>query len=127
MSMTTDPAAREAVIAGLRDLADFLAAHPAVAVPEQTPVSITTSPYGTDEECEREIDEFAAAAGVTVTDNRAGGGWHSGRYAAALAFGPVAYMAFTYTAAALAGSDASRSYEANIRTAAAPREMDEAA
>ena len=38
MSLTTDPATRQAFITGLRDLADYLDQHPAVPVPT----------YGTD-------------------------------------------------------------------------------
>ena len=33
MSFTTDPNVRQAFITGLRDLADYLDRHPAVAVP----------------------------------------------------------------------------------------------
>lgn len=123
MSMTTSPAAREAFIAGLRDLADFLAANPEVAVSVQTPVTILISPYGTDEECEREIDEFAAAAGVTVADDLATGG----RYSAVRSFGAVEYQALTYTAETLAASDARRSYFDNVQPETAPVELGEAA
>jgi hypothetical protein len=123
MSMTTDPAVREAFIAGLRDLADFLAANPALAVSVQLPQQIRIVPYGSDEECERAIDEFAAAAGAEITDDRAG----TGRYSAARAFGAVVYEALTYTAASLAASEARRSYADNVQTAAPARVLDEAA
>jgi hypothetical protein len=33
MTVTTDPATRQAFITGLRDLADYLTSHPAVTVP----------------------------------------------------------------------------------------------
>lgn len=125
MSMTTSPAAREAFIAGLRDLADFLAANPAVPVPVNRTV-VHVQPYGSDEEEAAGIDAFAAAAGVGVLDERHGG-HYSGRYSAILEFGPVAYMAFTYTAATLAESDARRSYENNVQTAAAVAGLGEAA
>jgi hypothetical protein len=128
--MTTDPATREAFIAGLRELADFLAARTAVAVPSYG-ADITVQPYGTDEKEAAEIDGFADAAGVAVLDERDGGdrnGFHSGRYSATREFGPVIYRAFTYTTATLAESDARRSYETNIQTAAtAPVELGEAA
>lgn len=114
MSMTTDPAAREAFIAGLRDLADFLAANPAVPVSEQG-ADITVQPYGTDAESVREINAFAAAAGVDVLDERDSAGYFSGQYSATRKFGPVVYRAFTYTAAVMAKSDALRSYERNIQ------------
>jgi hypothetical protein len=127
--MTTDPATREAFIAGLRELADFLAARPAVSVPNGA--DITVQPYGTDEEEAAEIDAFAAAVGVDVLDERHGGdrkGYHNGRYSALREFGPVIYRAFTYTAATMAEFDAIRSYENNIQTAATePVDLGEAA
>jgi hypothetical protein len=112
--MTTDPAARATFIAGLRDLADFLAANPAVAVPVQ-PVDIHVQPYGTDEDEAREIDAFAAAAGVDVLDQRDSTGHYSGRYSATVTFGSVMYHAFTYTAAIMAKSDARHSYARNVQ------------
>jgi flagellar basal body rod protein FlgC len=127
MSMTTDPAHRAAFIAGLRELADFLAANPAVAVSEQR-VKIRVQPYGPDDESEeREVDAFAAAAGVSVLDQRNDAGHFSGRYSAARTFGPVLYEAFTYTAATMAEMHAQRSYEGNIQTGGASDEMGQAA
>lgn len=124
--MTTDPDCREAFIAGLRELADFLAANPAVAVSVQ-PVEIRVQPYGTDEQEAREIDAFAAAAGVDVVDQRDDPGFYSGRYSAVRAFGPVTYEAFTYTAAALAESAARHSYSGNVQAGGESRELGEAA
>ncbi len=117
MPMTTDPAARDAFIGGLRDLADFLAVNPDVPV-STFPVEIKVQPYGmhgTDEEKAREIDAFAAAAGVEVLDERDSTGYFSGRYSAARTFGPVTYETFAYTAAAMAESAAQRSYEGNVQ------------
>lgn len=125
MSMTTDPAARQAFIAGLRDLADFLADNPKLAVSVQE-TKILVSPYGSDEDCQREIDEFAAAAGVAVTDSLADGG----AYEAVREFGPVKYQVFNFTAAQLAESDLKRSYADNIQvsdTSGEPLELGEAA
>lgn len=126
MSMTTDPATREAFIAGLRDLADFLAANPNVAVSVQ-PTCLTVVAYGSDEECARQVDEFAAAASAAVTDHRNDPDDYSGYYGASLHFGPVEYKAFTYTDASMAASRAEESYRDNIRAAALPSELDEAA
>jgi hypothetical protein len=127
--MNTDPAARDAFIAGLRELADFLAARPAVAVPAGA--DITVQPYGTDEQEAAEIDAFAAAVGVDVLDERQTGdprGYHVGRYSAVREFGPIIYRAFTYTSSTMAKFGAIRSYENNIQTAdATPAELDEAA
>jgi hypothetical protein len=128
--MPTDPATRDAFIAGLRELADFLAARPAVAVPGYG-ADITVQPSGSDEEEAAEIDAFAAAVGVDVLDERQTGdlrGYHVGRYSAVREFGPVIYRAFTYTSSTMAKFDAIRSYENNIQTAdATPVELDEAA
>lgn len=123
MSMTTDPARREAFIAGLRDLADFLAANPAVAVPGTSPEKISLIPYGSDEECERAVDAFAGATGAEVTDDRAG----SGRYGAAVAFGAVVYETFTHTAASMEAFHAQNSYAANVQTGGTSRGLGEAA
>lgn len=122
MSMTTDPATREAFIAGLRNLADFLAANPGVPVSVQ-PTCLTVVAYGSDEECERQVDEFATAASAPVTDHRSDPDEHSGYYGASLNFGPVEYKAFTYTAASMAVSRAEDSYRDNIRAATAPSEL----
>lgn len=120
MSMTTDPATREAFIAGLRDLADFLAANPGVAVSVQ-PTCLTVVATGrNDEENVRDINEFAAAASAVVTDLRSDSGHHSGYYGASLKFGPVEYKAFAYTDASMAAFAAERSYEDNIRAAVSP-------
>lgn len=129
MSMTTDPAKREAFIAGLRDLADFLAAHPAVAVPSSG-ADITVQPYGTDEQEAADIEAFAAAAGVAVLDERRTGddeGFYTGRYSATCEFGPVVYRAFTYTAESMAADAARRSYEKNIQADAVPAALGEVA
>jgi hypothetical protein len=112
MSMTTDPAARAALISGLRKLADFLAANPDVAVSKQG-ADISLTPYGDDDTEAREIAAFADAAGIDVLDDRASGG----KMEAAIVFGPITYRAFTYSSATLAESDARRSYERNVQVA----------
>lgn len=123
MTMTTDPERRQAFVAGLRELADFLAANPAVAVPDHSAEKIILTPYGSDEECERAIDAFAEAVGAEVDDDRAG----TGKYSAAREFGMVRYEAFTYTAAVMAESAARRSYEKNVQTGGVPAGLGEAA
>lgn len=105
MGMTSDLAAREAFIAGLRDLADFVAANPAVAVPGHG-AEIMLIPPGSDEDGARAITAFAEAVGAQLQDDRAA----SGALRASRAFGPVLYIALTYTAAALAKSSARYSY-----------------
>jgi hypothetical protein len=78
---------RAALVAGLRDLADFLAVHPDVAVPpayhEET---IHHFPDGdTDEERRAGVDRAADAMGVPAAETR------GGHYKATLRFGPLAY------------------------------------
>jgi hypothetical protein len=117
MTITTDPAARAAFIAGLRELADHLTANPTVPVPSHT-VEIKLIPVGDDAHCEGVVDAFAAALDVSVLDRRAG----CGEYGAQRAFGPVVYRTFTYTAASMAEHHAQQSYAGCIQTrsAAAP-------
>jgi hypothetical protein len=80
---------RAAWVAGLRELADFLAAHPDVPVPPAYHTQgICEFPDG-DSDAERRagVDRAAAALGV-----RAAGSW-GGHYKASARFGPVEYAA----------------------------------
>ncbi len=64
--MSTDTQRRTAFIGGLRDLAIFLEANPAVPVPID-PAIITYYPeQATDEDLCAEIDRIAALCGTTV-------------------------------------------------------------
>src|SRR5215813_9761048 len=106
MSMTTDPVERAALVAGLRELADFLAANPAVAVPAfGCPIDLVAID-GTDDDQAGAVDAFASATGAEVADDRDG----CGRYSAARSFGPVRYRAYAYTAASMADHEARHSY-----------------
>lgn len=112
MAMTTDPAQREAFIAALRELADFLAANPAVPVSTYE-CEITMQPWhmdGDDSDA-REIEAFASATGADLLDDRG----RTGKYEATRAFGPLSYRAFTYTRAAMAKSAAQYSYANNVQ------------
>lgn len=95
--MTSDGQdAREAFVAGLRELADFLAADPAVPVPKYGETILLTT-HGDDDENRRAVDEFAAAVGAAAPD-----GWDEyGSYAASRAFGPVTYKAVAHSAASM--------------------------
>ena len=78
---------RAVLVAGLRDLADFLAAHPDVPVPpayhEET---IHQFPDGdTDAERRAGVDRAADAMGVPAAETR------GGHYKATARFGPLAY------------------------------------
>jgi hypothetical protein len=76
-------------VAGLRGLADFLAAHPDVPVPPAYHTqSFHVFPDGeSDAERRAEIDRVAAALGVPAAESGAG------HYRAALSFGPAEYLA----------------------------------
>jgi hypothetical protein len=103
--MTTDPAAREAYIAGLRQLARFLASHPAAPVP-MWGTSILLTTHGTDDEDHAAVDEFAAVMGATITDE-----WDKdGRYLATRTFGPVEYEAIAHSEAHMAEYHARQAY-----------------
>jgi hypothetical protein len=80
---------RAAWVAGLRDLADFLAAHPDVPVPPAYHTqSIHVFPDGASDAGRRaEIDRVAAALGVPAAESGAG------HYRAARSFGPAEYLA----------------------------------
>jgi hypothetical protein len=93
---------RAAWVAGLRDLADFLAGHPDVPVP---PVyhtqGITVFPEdGTDEERRAEVDRAAGVLGVQAAES---GGGH---YLAVRTFGPAQYTAVMIPSAGRAADGA---------------------
>ena len=79
------PSPRDQVIAGLRDLADFLEQHPDVPVN-----SFTTVAYSVDNRAEPgkrrpEVDRIAEILDVDAADD--------GHYRASRMFGPVEYVA----------------------------------
>ena len=87
MSSTTDTATRQAFITGLRDLADYLAAHPAIPVPEHG-TEILLHAASTDDGGCAQVDRFARQLGVPVENSLA----YDGHYRAARSFGPVGYQ-----------------------------------
>ncbi|WP_424536810.1 hypothetical protein ACOZ38_44425 [Sphaerisporangium viridialbum] len=87
--MGTDTARRTAFIAGLRDLAAFIEANPAIPVPTD-PAIITYYPaQATDAALRAEVDRIATLFGTHV-DRRV---LPHGLYATARRFGPVHYEA----------------------------------
>lgn len=88
--MFPNPVPRDQIISGLRQLADYLDAHPAIPV----------APYGwellvgtyrtSDPDGIAEIDRIAANLGVTAQGDIADGD----HYAAIRTFGPITYRAF---------------------------------
>lgn len=112
--MTTDPTTdRAALIAGLRGLADFLEANPAVPVPESyqsKPISVLPPFRASDAERRAFVDAFAIAAGVEAADLD-----DSGHYMATAQFGPVEYRSYAISTAARDRADALDSYRDSIR------------
>ena len=80
-----DPTQRGKLIAGLRQLADYLESNPEVPAPSYSDV-LTFPPKGDWAEMCAEIDATAAHLGVTTYEN-------GGHYVAARTFGPVEYRA----------------------------------
>jgi hypothetical protein len=86
---------RAAVLAGLRDLADFLDQNARVPVPRQADL-LVFPPDGTDVETFAEIDAIAERLGTTASDV----GSPAGHYSAVRDFGPVQYRAVAIPQAA---------------------------
>jgi hypothetical protein len=105
MSFTTDPATRQAYITGLRDLADYLARHPAVPVPKYGTVIHLSAASADDDGC-AQVTRFARHTGAAL-DNRLA---ISGHYEAARAFGPVGYQMTAISDAAMARHRAADTY-----------------
>jgi hypothetical protein len=112
----TDLLIRHDTIAGLRALADFLEANPAVPVrPFGDDYSVFTT--RTDDTAERAaIDHLAELLGVIPQDDTDGGG----HYTAIRHFGPIAYRAVHIPEAARRGHEAVFSYAANLDPRPAP-------
>jgi hypothetical protein len=79
---------RTRLIAGLRDLADFLDRNPEVPVPWRTDLLVFPA-EGSDAEMFAEIDAIAEQIGVTASDADS----PAGHYSAVRGFGPVQYRA----------------------------------
>ena len=76
------------LIAGLRDLADFLDQNPEVPAPRGTDL-LVFPPEASDAEMFAEIDTIAGLIGSTAS----GDGSPNGHYSAIRSFGPVQYRA----------------------------------
>jgi hypothetical protein len=86
MSPATDPDRRQAFITGLRDLAWYLASHPALPVPPYG-TEINISAASADDGGCAQVDHFARQLAVTPHDDLA----DSGHYGAVRSFGPIGY------------------------------------
>jgi hypothetical protein len=91
---------RDRLIAGLRDLADFLDGNPQVPAPRRTDMLIFP-PAGTDAEMFAEIDAIAERIGITASDADS----PSGHYSAVIDFGPVQYRVVAILHAARGDED----------------------
>ena len=109
MSFTTDPGTRQALITGLRDLADYLDQHPAVPVPRYgTEIYLTAS--STDDGGCAQVAQFARQLGVPVPKDIS----YSGHYEAARQFGPVGYRMVAISDDAMARHYACASYSGAV-------------
>lgn len=100
---------RISLIAGLRDLADFLEARSEVPVPRWADVMVFP-PHGTDIEMRAAIDAIAALIGTGISDQTA----DNGHYTVSRKFGPVHYKVVGIPARSLAHRAAQLSYAENI-------------
>jgi hypothetical protein len=98
MSYYANPEERTRLIAGLRNLADFLDENPQIPAPRRTDM-LVFPPNGTDAEMFAEIEAIAERIGVIASDVDS----PNGHYRAVRNFGPVQYRAIAIPNAA--GSD----------------------
>ena len=105
MSPATDLDHRQAFITGLRDLADYLASHPAVPVPRYG-TEILLSAASTDDGGCAQVDRFARQLGVTPEGDLD----RCGHYGAVRCFGPIGYRMTAISDHALARYQAETSY-----------------
>jgi hypothetical protein len=95
MTYYADNQERVRLIAGLRDLAEFLDQNPQVPAPRYTDLLVFPS-RGTDSEMCAEVDVIAEQIGVTASQNDT----PDGHYIASRYFGPVQYRAVAIPQAA---------------------------
>src|ERR1700733_106354 len=88
MNHYANPEERAELIAGLRDLAEFLDQNPRIPAPRFTDLFVFP-PSGSDAEMFAEIDVIAALIGTTASDADS----QAGHYSAVRGFGPVQYRA----------------------------------
>jgi hypothetical protein len=88
MSYYANSQERARLIAGLRELAEFLDQNPEIPAPRCTDV-LVFPPVAGDEEMSAEIDVIAGQIGVTASDADS----PAGLYSAVRDFGPVQYRA----------------------------------
>ncbi|MGC4953871.1 hypothetical protein ACLQ2P_11705 [Actinomadura citrea] len=103
--------ARHQTITGLRALADFLEANPAVPVKEYGGDYHVFTNEGDDAAGVALVDQAAALLGVPVHDNRS----HGGHYGAHKSFGRISYRIVHIPDRQMDEHNAHMSYRDNIR------------
>ncbi len=116
-----EPERRSLLVAGLRDLAAYLEAHPGLPAPHNVDAMVFPDRDSDSVIC-AEVDRIATMIGSHVTDERR----EFGHYRTSLSFGPVTYSAVAILADAHARYDALMSYHHSVipDMATAPRAMD---
>jgi hypothetical protein len=109
MSYTIDTITRQAFTTGLRDLADYLDQHPAVAIPAHGAEILLSAASADDGGC-AQVDRFARQLGVPVENELA----YCGHYGAARSFGPVGYRMTAISDHAMARYHAEETYRGYI-------------
>lgn len=110
--MRTSSEERARFIAGLRELADYLVAHPGVPVPDYP--RIMAHADGSDEEKRQAVDQAAPELGAEASEILPG----SGHYTAARYFGPIEYGVLAISQASKDLFNAQQSYASNITVTA---------
>ncbi len=105
MYYSTQPAIREQFITGLRDLAAYLDAHPAIPVP-LIGTDITLHTDHTEDGGRGQVNHIAAMLGATITDDTRNGG----HLTATRMFGPIGYTVVSIPATVMAAHHASATY-----------------
>jgi hypothetical protein len=93
--------------AALRELADFLDAHPAVPAPAYPSLTIHADGE-TEAERADHVRQLADALGASVTESATS-------YRAELTFGPLTFSAYASTDAWVAACDGAQSYLGSVR------------
>lgn len=109
MTHTTDPARRDAYIAGLRQLASYLDANPGVPVPRYGTKILLIASQAEDGGI-REIFDISVRLAAPFVDATA----DTGSYRTSRAFGPVTYEAVASTEASMTRYYAERSHDGCI-------------
>jgi len=109
MSGSTDPATRAQFIAGLRDLADYLAANPAIPIPAYGD-QITVNVNSTEDGGCFQVRQAARLLAAAVTDQTRGGG----HFYTERSFGPLTYHVVAIPDSCMARHQALWSYAGSV-------------